>query len=74
MIIVHKGRIIVECTDNEKTPLADFFSKGRSISDIEPYFNVLPALDSAAGGEGVEVLFCILSRQGEGGEHQEVRS
>ena len=49
-----------------------FFSKGRSISDIESYFDVLPALDSAAGGEGVEVLLCILSRQGECGEHQEV--
>ena len=28
MIIVHKGWSIVECTDNEKTPLADFFQQG----------------------------------------------
>ena len=30
--------------------------------DIEIYLNILELIDSAAGGEGVEVLFRILDR------------
>lgn len=39
--------------------------------DIESYFDILPAVDSTAGGVGVEVL---LGREGEGGKFEEVRS
>ena len=60
-------------TETKKRPLLITQQRAWCL-DIESYFDVLPAVDSAAGGEGVEVLLCILSRQGEGGEHQEVRS
>ena len=37
-------------------------------SDIQVYLDVLELVHSAAGGEGVEVLFCILNRDSEGSE------
>ena len=36
--------------------------------DIQVYLDVLELVHSAAGGEGVEVLFCILNRYREGSE------
>ena len=41
-------------------------------SDIEIYLNILELIHSAAGGEGVEVLFRILNRHGEGSESSEI--
>ena len=37
-------------------------------SDIEIYLNILELIHAAAGGEGVEVLFRILSGHSEGSE------
>lgn len=37
-------------------------------SDIQIYLDVLELVHSAASGEGVEVLFCILNRDCEGSE------
>ncbi len=36
--------------------------------DIQIYLDVLEMVHSAAGGEGAEVLFCILNRYGERSE------
>ena len=36
--------------------------------DIEIYLDILEFIDATAGGEGVEVLFRILSGHGEGSE------
>jgi len=55
---------------NKKRPLLISQQRSRCL-DIESYFDVLPAVDSAAGGVGVEVL---LGREGEGGKFEEVRS
>ena len=35
---------------------------GESMLDIQVYLNVLELMHSAAGGEGVEVLFRVLNR------------
>ena len=45
-----------------------FRRTGAWMLDIEIYLNVLELVHSVAGGEGVEVLFCILNRDGEGSE------
>lgn len=37
-------------------------------SDIEIYLDILELMHPAGGGEGVEVLFRILNRHGEGSE------
>ncbi len=38
---------------------------GESMLDIQIYLDVMEIVHSAAGGEGVKVLFCVLNRYGE---------
>ena len=45
-----------------------FRGTGAWCLDIEIYLNILELIHSAAGGEGVEVLFRILSGHSEGSE------
>lgn len=58
-----------QISNDEKIPNCRLSSWGFIVrSDIEIYLDILELMHPAGGGEGVEVLFRILNRHGEGSE------
>ncbi len=45
---------------------------GESMLDIKPYFNVIPIIHTAFGGERIYIFFCIINRQCKLGKLKEV--
>ncbi len=56
------GKVNVRIIEIKKLP--DYISViGESMLDIKPYFNVIPIIHTAFGGERIYIFFRIINRQ-----------
>ncbi len=65
------GEVNVRNIESKKLP--DYISViGESVSNIKPYFNVVPIIHTAFGGERIYIFFRIINRQRKFGKLKEV--
>ncbi len=65
------GEVNIWITESKKLP--DYISViGESMLDIKPYFNVIPIIHTAFGGERIYIFFRIINRQRKFGKLKEV--